>query len=533
MAPALGAGPVDVVRSDELDPAALDKLVQQQSRALGVPGVAYAVVGPDSVQHKAAFGVDGDDQPVSPQTPFLWGSVSKPITATLVTLLARDGRLNLDAAVAKLVPSFTTADPESAARITVRQLLDHTSGLPEGLELTDRYDASRSVTSLLPQIADLEPVAAPGSKHSYSSLNYVVLGAVVESVTGKPFAQVLSDRLLKRAGVASPLADAAQTGQVLPPGHRFLFGTTRAFKTQVDPATVPAGYLVGSADDLAAYARTQLRGGPVLTETDRTLLHTTQVPVGDNNGYALGWRTSQIPGTDEPMIWHGGAAPGYQAAIVLLPKRAQAIVVLQNAYSPFHDTALMDTAFGVAALLAATTPEKHSTDPIYPALLIGLGLLSLTLLTLTLLSVLRLLRGAKPGTSRRTLREVNPGGVQGSESREVQPVSIQRSESSEATPGSVRRRKPRVAKPRSTRRRLVGLALSLLVLGALAFALASVLPGLAGVSLGQLSLWAPDLSWLVHVALILCGALAVVRVLVTVLHARSAQTQNHHLPAST
>jgi len=411
---------------------------------------------------------------MSSRTPFLWGSVSKPVTASLVVLLARDGVLKLDSRVAELVPSFTTGDPESAARITVRQLLDHTSGLPRGLELTDRYDANRSITSLLPQIADLEPVATPGSKHSYSSLNYVLLGAVVESVTGRPFASVLSERLLKPAGVSSALGDAAQAEQVLPPGHRFVFGGARAFKTQVDPATVPAGYLAGSVDDLAAYARTQLRSGPVLGEKERSLLHTSQVAVGADAGYALGWRTSRIAGTDEPMIWHGGAAPGYQAAIVLLPKRDQAVVVLQNVYGPFHDTQLMDTAFGVAALLTANEPEQHGTDPIYPALLVGLGLLSLTLLTLITVPVVRLIRSAR-----------DPGGVRGSGTRSV-------------------------------RRRFVGLAVSLIVLGALAFGLA-VLPGFAGLSLGQLDLWAPDLSWLVHTSLVLCAGLAVVRVLVTVI----------------
>ncbi|GAA0584216.1 hypothetical protein GCM10009534_17880 [Kribbella sandramycini] len=449
---------------------AVDEFVQRQSRAAGVPGVAYAVVG-GGAEHQGAFGVDGDGRAVDPRTPFLWGSVSKPVTATLVVLLARDGLLRLDDPVGRLVPSFATTN-----RITVRQLLEHTSGLPEGLTLTDRYDAGRSIASLLPQIAGLEPVAEPGSKHNYSSLNYIVLGAVVESVTGKPFAQVLSERLLTPAGITGPLADASKTGQVLPAGHRFVFGGTRAFESHVDPATVPAGYLVGSVEDLAAYARTQLTGGRVLDAKDRGLLHTSKVSVGYDNGYALGWRTSKVPGTDEPMVWHGGAAPGYQAAIVLLPKRNQAVVVLQNAYSPFHDAALMDTAMGTAALLIAAESERNSTDPIYPALLAALSALAVTLLALVVATTLRL------------------------------------------------RRQP---KPRSPGRRWAGLALTLLTLGALSYALAGVLPGLAGVTLTQLSLWAPDLSALVYLAVLLCAALAAIRLLTTVLHSR------RHAPPST
>lgn len=441
--------PLPAVGADA-DP--VDKFVQEQSRAAGVPGVAYAVVAPDSVRRQGAFGVDGDGQGVGPRTPFVWGSVSKPVTATLAVLLARDGVLDLDAPVAKLLPAYP------AAPMSVRQLLDHTSGLPEGLHLTDRYDEGRSIASVIPQIADLETVAEPGSRHSYSSLNYIVLGAVVEAVTGQPFAQVLSERLLQPAEMSRTLADA---GQALPPGHRFVFGAARPFKTQIDPATVPAGYLAGSVADLAAYARTQLTGGPVLTDQERTLLHTPRA--GDKN-YALGWRTSQVPGTSKPMIWHAGAAPGYQAAILLLPQRGQAVVVLQNAYGPFHDALLLDTARGIASLLADSTPEHHDVDPVYPAALAGLGLVTALLFAFTIGTAIRLFRGPKPG---------------------------------------------------SRKRRLIGLALTLLTLGAVAFALVS-LPGFAGVTRGQLALWAPDLSWLVHAGLALAVVLAVLRILTAV-----------------
>jgi hypothetical protein len=227
---------------------------------------------------------------------------------------------------------------------------------------------------------------------------------------------------------------------------------------------------------LAAYARTQLTGGPVLTDQERTLLHTPRADVTDNKNYALGWRTSQVPGTNEPMIWHAGAAPGYQAAILLLPQRGQAVVVLQNAYGPFHDAPLLDTARGIASLLAGSTPEHHDVDPVYPAVLAGLGLVTALLFAFTIGTAIRLFRGPKPG-------------------------------------------------PR--RRRLIGLGLTLLTLGAVAFALAS-LPGFAGVSRGQLALWAPDLSWLVHAGLTLAVVLAVLRILTA---ARATYSRDSWHPA--
>lgn len=448
-----GGARVPVARGADLDTGALDALVERRSRAAHVPGVSYAVVGLDGVQHKKSFGTDGEGRAVTERTPFVWGSVSKPVTASLVTLLVRDGLLRLDAPVTDLLPAF------AGSRITVRQLLDHTSGLPRGLEVTDRYDDGRSLTTVVPRIAELDPVAAPGEKHSYSSLNYIVLGAVVESVTRKPFAEALTQRLLTPAGMRTTTADASRAEQTVPPGHRYVAGRARAFDTRVDPATVPAGYLVGSVEDLAAFARTQLPGGSVLGDGQRRLLHTAEA-----NDYALGWRTSKLAGTDEPMIWHGGAAPGYQSAILLLPDRNQAVVMLQNAYSPFLDERLLDTAWGVAGLLTGTEPATHGTDPTYPILVAALALITLLLLAAAVLTVIRLIRGP-------------------------------------------RRR-------RSRQRRLVGLVVSLVGLGAIVFALFS-LPGLAGVTLDQLVLWAPDLSWLTYAGLVMCGVVAVLRVIAT------------------
>ncbi len=337
--------------------------VREQMDRTGVPGATYAVVGPDGIENFGAFGHDGDGAPITTSTPFLWGSVSKPVTATLVVMLAREGRLDLDDVVVDLLARFTTGNARSARLITVRDLLDHTSGLPEGLELTDRYEGDRSLSQLLDQIADLNPVTEPGGKHSYSSLNYVVLTAVIEAVTRQPFDQALDDLLLNPAGMDPMATDPREAEESLPAGHRYVFGHPRAFTSRVDPATRAAGYLVGSIDDLARFAQLNLTGAGVLDQVDLDVLHTRQVETWPGAGYALGWRTGSLPGSDEPVIWHAGAAPGYQSAILLLPRQNRAVVVLQNAYDPFHDEALLDGSWQLAALVAGQpTPPDHETD---------------------------------------------------------------------------------------------------------------------------------------------------------------------------
>lgn len=433
---------------------AVDRYVDRQLDRTGVPGAAYAVVGPEGVVHARTVGEDGDGRPVTRRTSFLWGSVSKPVTATAVVRLVERGELGLDDRVVEHVPDFATADRRSSARITIRQLLDHTSGLPEGLELTDRYDAGRSPESVVRQVRDLEPLAGPGEHHSYSSLNYVVLAAVVERVTGEDFGDALRDLVLRPAGMDSVPTDPTVAQEQLPPGHRYVLGRPRSFDSRIDPATVAAGYLTGSIDDLAAFARTQLGGGTFLDDRARTLLHDPSVRTGDDSSYGLGWRTWRVPGTDEPMVWHGGAAPGYQSSILLLPERDLAVVVLQDAYGPFQESSLLDTSWGIASILSGADPREDGVDPVYWVIVVTLALVAVALLV----SVVRGVTGLARGRPAR-------GGV-------------------------------------SRARRVVSATLrwgGVLATGAVLLSL----PGLLGVQRNQVVLWAPDVAWLLDACLVL------------------------------
>ncbi|RYJ02035.1 MAG: class A beta-lactamase-related serine hydrolase, partial [Actinomycetales bacterium] len=355
-----GAAAAAAVRPTDRAPststAELDAFVQEQMERTDTPGAAYAVVGPEGVRHERAFGIDGNGEPVTSTTPFLWGSVAKPFAATLAVLLADDGVLDLDARVVDLLPDFRTAERSASDRITVRQLLDQTSGIPNLLGSTDRYEHDRQPADLVADLAGVELASDPGAKHVYSSLNYAVLAAVVEEVTGRSYADVLTERLLTPIGIDSALT-GVQDESSLPPGHRYVAGRATAFTTQIDPAGTAYGYLGGDVEDLAAFAQASLAGGPLLTDPEREELTSPVVETGADSAYGLGWRTWQVPGSDEPMVWHSGAVPGYQASVVLLPERDEAIVVVQNAYGSFQEEPLLDTAWGLASIRVGVDPQ--------------------------------------------------------------------------------------------------------------------------------------------------------------------------------
>ena len=454
-----GAGPApDQAPGSVASTQELDDFVREQMERTDVPGAAYAVVGPEGVRHEAAFGADGNGDPVEASTPFLWGSVAKPVAATLAVLLAEDATIDLDAPVVDVLPDFRTADRAVSGRITIRHLLDQTSGIPNLLGMTDRYDAERQPSAIVAELADVELVGEPGAEHVYSSINYAVLAAVVEQATGQPYAEVLTERLLTPLGIDSALTGPEDEDR-LPPGHRYVAGQATAFTTDVDPAGTAYGYLGGDVEDLAAFAQASLTGGPLLTDAQREQLTAPAVETSEDSAYGLGWRTWHVPGTDSPMVWHSGAVPGYQSSVLLLPERDEAIVVVQNSYGSFQEQPLLDTAWGLASLRSGVEPQLHDVDPTYWALL------AVTTLVVGVLVAL------------------------------------------------IGRSVWRVARPRSTHglRGLVAWIGPLVLLATVAW----MLPGLFGVGRGQLALWAPDVAWTLNAVLVLVGLLGVTRLVIT------------------
>ncbi|GAB3811928.1 serine hydrolase domain-containing protein [Kribbella italica] len=438
-----------------------DEHVRERMAATQAPGVAYAVVSARDVVHTGTFGTDGDGKPVTASTPFLWGSVSKPVTATLAMTLAKSGELRLDAPVVSYLPAFRLKEP-GAERITVRQLLNQTSGIPTSLTLTDQFDPGRRPLATIPDFATISAVSEPGAEHHYSSLNYLALSAVIEQVTGKPFADVLRTRLLEPLGMKGAITAPSDR---LPPGHRYVFGQPVAMDSPYDAAGVGYGYLGGTLQDAIAFAQAQLGAAPKVLDSDLlTELHRGETPAGEGLEYGLGWRRWPLKNfgvdSDQPVVWHGGAVAGYQAAIMLLPSQDRAVVVLQNAYGTFQEPQLLDTAFGLTTLLAGGEPTPSKASISYPAALAGFVALALLLVVLLAFSIQRAIHPRRP-------------------------------------------------------RRLWRLALSLLLLGGLATILAWFLPRALGLELDQLVLWAPDLAWLVNTILGLIVLLAAAQVVLT------------------
>ncbi|WP_148086339.1 serine hydrolase [Micromonospora sp. HM5-17] len=376
--------------------------LRRHMSALRIPGLAYAVVHGDRVVDQGAWGVDGDGAPLTVETPFVLGSVSKSFTALAVMQLVEAGQVELDAPVRRYVPWFRLADESAAARITVRQLLIQTSGLPQvaALGLTDRYDntpgaLARSVRDL----AAVRPTAEPGATHQYSDANYQILGVLVEEVTGQTYAEYLRRNVLDPLRMTRSAATEAEARAIggIPAGHRYYLGRPRRFDPPFDGSGISDGFLAASPADLTHYLIAQLNGGrygdrQVLSAAGVAQLHAGQVATGGTGRYALGWRDDVLSGLGDRVVWHAGATANFFGHLLVLPDSELAVVVLANSYSLALDGPLVAAGFNVARILRGGSPVAAEADPTFTWVLGGLLAVLALLLALVAWSLVRAVR---------------------------------------------------------------------------------------------------------------------------------------------
>ncbi|WP_405803674.1 serine hydrolase domain-containing protein [Streptomyces sp. NBC_01187] len=391
-------------RSDRY--AAIDAYVRDRMEATRTPGISYAVVGPDGPIHQRSWGTDGQGERVTARTPFLWGSVAKPITSTAVMTLVQDGRLRLGDRIVDHLPSFRFGGAEHASRVTVRHLLNQTAGIPESatFKVADCFDADcPRPAERVGDLDDVQPLGPPGTKYAYTSANYLVLSAVVEAVTKRPFADYLKRSVLDPAGMDGAIVDQASARRrSLPPGHQLLWGKPAAIADGVDNHGASYGYTGGDLSDLAAFASFQLRSGrtaggdAVLTPESAQMMREEGKlrPTGAGTGYGMGWRVGGLDAPLDDAIWHTGATPGYSAMLFLLPKQNIAIVVQQNLHGLLHDDAVMQVGFGAARMLAGGSAPSGASASSYYMTVWGTTALALALILAAGRSALLLRRPA-------------------------------------------------------------------------------------------------------------------------------------------
>ncbi len=316
---------------------ALEKAVEEQRRALGIPGLALVVVQNDKVVFLKGFGQRdvAKKLPVTPNTLFAIGSSTKAFTALGVMMGVDAGKIRLDDSPKKYLPYFQMQDPDTNARITVRDLLSHRSGLPR----TELAWASGKLTR--PEVIQVSGLAKPtaklGEKFQYQNVMYAAAGEVSAQALGTTWERLMSERIFVPLGMTRTNLSIAETSRQSDVAQGYdLDATTK--KTRPVPmrditSAAPAGAINSSVTDMARWLRLLLgrgayNGRRLVSETSFRELGTKQISVGGGVDYGLGWFLRDWNG--HKVMEHGGNIDGFNAEVALMPDKRLGFVLLTN-----------------------------------------------------------------------------------------------------------------------------------------------------------------------------------------------------------
>lgn len=314
--------------------------LQHIAERAGWPEAAAVVVRADAEPALLFYG-----EAANANRKYLLGSASKPLTALTTLRLVAAGKLELDAPVRALLPQLAWRDEPADRPVTVRDLLQHRSGLTRAHGMTAM---PATLTANTIQLADITLATRPGSHYHYSNLNYLLLGLLIEQVTGQPFAEALSAQLLRPLGMD-------RTAVVLDPGrdldmatgHQYWFAWARPVAQPIPAAAMaPAGYIATTAGDISKLLRLMLGSGVVAGERflPEPLWQAMLTPPETTSGYGMGW--SVFPWGEHQSYAHDGLLPAYSASLQVWPAQQVAMAVLvpvnEGIFAPARDVLLGD-----------------------------------------------------------------------------------------------------------------------------------------------------------------------------------------------
>ncbi|HYP44203.1 MAG TPA: serine hydrolase domain-containing protein [Propionibacteriaceae bacterium] len=348
--PMLSAGAAAPHRSKAVA-AEIDRFLSAAMKTSAIPGAAVAVTRRDQVLMVRGYGRDSTGEAVTGDSLFRIASLSKSFTALAVMQLVETGRLELDDPVHDHLPEFQLTDPRSD-QITVRQLLDHTSGLSDAVVPELSRPQPRTSTEATSSLRSARLASTPGTSYSYHNPNYQVAARLVEVVSGEPFDRYLRRHILQPAGMAASSSTATDDEPVpgLTEGHVIAYGHAVP-APGMGGFTVGEGGIVSSAADMARWLIVHANEGQaaagtrLVSRSGLRVLHTASAPEA---GYALGWATHGP--TDAPTrLEHSGNLLTFTSEAALWPASGYGVVLLFNAGSPMmlDQTAIVHGVFDI------------------------------------------------------------------------------------------------------------------------------------------------------------------------------------------
>jgi CubicO group peptidase (beta-lactamase class C family) len=315
----------------------LNNRIVKEMKRLKVPGVAIGIWHKGR-GYSAGFGITSVENPlpVTPDTLFQVGSISKTFTGTLLMRLAEEGKLDLDAPVRKYIKDLALSDPKVTAKVTPRHLLTHTGGWI-GDYFNDFGNGNDALEKMVKSISNLPQITPLGEVWSYNNAGFNIASRIIEVITKKPYETAVQEMLLDPMGLGMSFffpSDILITYRFVV-GHRTEKGKAKVLRPwAIGRAGNGVGGVISTVEDLLKYARFHMnsakskRGKKILSVKGREAMRVPQVEAGGRGKIGITWFIREVG--DYTIYIHGGSTNGQQAGFYFIPSEDFALTVLTN-----------------------------------------------------------------------------------------------------------------------------------------------------------------------------------------------------------
>jgi CubicO group peptidase (beta-lactamase class C family) len=324
---------IPVLSQNFIETKTLDHFMVSEMAKNNVKGAAVVIVSENELVFMKGYGVrNSEDEKVQPTTRFDIGSLTKSFTAMAILQLMDNDLIGLEDYVTDHLPDFTTNNSNYSNKIQVKHLLNHTSGFStlqgNSMESAD-HNGPRALQIAVKNLKHVTLQQSVGEQAEYSNANYIILGAIIEQITGSTYEKYIRTHIFEKLHMTA--SDFGFSGEVAKP-YRYFFGIPVEYEFKGTRDEISAAGITSSVKDIGSYLSAILRKDTMLLSSQEYERLFNLISSGTNQVGTYGWMAAFVKKNDKEMkfLYHDGLAPGFHSVMILFPAQRYAIMVTTN-----------------------------------------------------------------------------------------------------------------------------------------------------------------------------------------------------------
>ena len=320
----------------------IEQYVEKQKDISKIPGISLVIVEKGKTVYQKGFGYADvkAKTPVTSNTLFEIGSTTKAFTGLAILQLEKEGLLKRTDDVRKYIPWLELKYNGEPQPITINQLLYHTSGIAsKTIAHIPESNADNALEMNVRTLLNQPLNRKPGSSHEYATINYDVLGLVIETVTKQPYDLYIKQKILEPIGMKDSFVGLHQVqSHEMASGYKIGFMKEQAYTPPIYRGNVPAGYIISNTNDIAKWLNLQLGSVPS-PKFDKQIIQESQIPdlsvepFDKDTYYASGWAVMKK--NEKQYIFHAGQNPTFTSYFIMQPDEQLGVAILSNLNTSF------------------------------------------------------------------------------------------------------------------------------------------------------------------------------------------------------